>query len=69
VSLTILNPATEESIAGLEQAGVEKTDAAVSHARAAFAVWRAVSPADRARLRRLATLVEENADEHALRTR
>ena len=60
MSLTVLNPATEEPIAELEQAGVEQTDAAVARARAAFPAWRAVSPADRARLlRRLATLVEE----------
>ena len=64
--LTVLNPATEEPLAELEQAGVEETDAAVDAARAAFPAWRAVTPADRARvLRRLATLVEEHADELA----
>ena len=61
MTLTVLNPATEEPIAELEQAGVEETDAAVARAKAAFPAWRAVAPADRARLlRRLATLVEEN---------
>ena len=60
MTLTVVNPATEEPIAELEQAGVEETDAAVARARAAFPAWRAVAPADRARLlRRLATLVEE----------
>ena len=64
MSLTVLNPATEEAIATLEQAGVEETDAAVARARAAFAAWRAVSPADRGRLlRRLATIVEEHHEE------
>ncbi len=64
--LTVLNPATEEPIAELEQAGVEETDAAVARAKAAFPHWKAVSPSDRARLlRRLATLVEENAEELA----
>ena len=64
--LTVLNPATEEPIAELEQAGVEETDAAVARAKAAFPAWRAVAPADRARLlRRLATLVEEHAEELA----
>ena len=64
--LTILNPATEESLAELEQAGVEETDAAVVRARASFPSWRAVAPADRARLlRRLASLVEEHAEELA----
>jgi acyl-CoA reductase-like NAD-dependent aldehyde dehydrogenase len=64
VSLTVLNPATEEAIATLEQAGVEETDAAVARARAAFPAWRAVSPADRGRLlRRLATIIEEHHEE------
>ena len=60
----VLNPATEEAIAELESAGVEETDAAVARAKAAFPAWRAVAPADRARLlRRLATLVEEHHEE------
>jgi betaine-aldehyde dehydrogenase len=64
--LTVLNPATEEPIAELEQAGVEETDAAVARAKSAFPAWRAVSPADRARLLRgLATLVEEHGEELA----
>jgi acyl-CoA reductase-like NAD-dependent aldehyde dehydrogenase len=64
--LTVLNPATEEPIAELEQAGVEETDAAVALAKAAFPAWKAVAPTDRARLlRRLATLVEEHAEELA----
>ena len=62
-----MNPATEETIAELEPAGVAETDAAVARARAAFPAWRAVAPADRARLlRRLAALVETHADELAL---
>jgi len=64
--ITVLNPATEEPIAELPEAGVEETDAAVARAKAAFPAWRAVAPADRARLlRRLATLVEEHAAELA----
>ncbi|HEY3543886.1 MAG TPA: aldehyde dehydrogenase family protein, partial [Gaiellaceae bacterium] len=60
----VLNPATEEPLAELESAGVEETDAAVARARDAFPAWRAVAPADRARLlRRLATLVEEHHEE------
>jgi acyl-CoA reductase-like NAD-dependent aldehyde dehydrogenase len=66
VGLTVLNPATAESIAELERAGVEEADAAVARAKAAFPAWRAVSPSDRARLlRRLATLVEERSEELA----
>jgi len=64
--LTVRNPATEEPLAELEQAGVEETDAAVARAKGAFPAWKAVAPADRARLlRRLATLVEEHAEELA----
>jgi betaine-aldehyde dehydrogenase len=66
VTVTVVNPATEQPIAELEEAGVEETDAAVARAKAAFPAWRAVAPIDRARLlRRLATLVEENAEELA----
>jgi acyl-CoA reductase-like NAD-dependent aldehyde dehydrogenase len=63
---TVLNPATEEAIAEVEAAGVEETDAAVARAGEAFPAWRAVAPADRARLlRRVATLVEEHGEELA----
>jgi acyl-CoA reductase-like NAD-dependent aldehyde dehydrogenase len=66
VTLTVLNPATEEPIAELDQAGIEEADAAVARARAAFPGWRAVSPQDRGRLlRRLAALVEEHGEELA----
>jgi acyl-CoA reductase-like NAD-dependent aldehyde dehydrogenase len=67
MSLAVVNPATEETIAELPSAGVEETDGAVAAARRAFPGWRAVAPADRARLlRRLATLVEDHAEELAL---
>jgi len=66
VTLTVLNPATEEPIIELEQAGVEEADAAVARADKALPEWRRVAPADRARLlRRLGTLVEEHAEELA----
>jgi acyl-CoA reductase-like NAD-dependent aldehyde dehydrogenase len=66
VAVTVINPATEETIATLEEAGVEETDAAVARARAAFPAWRDVSPRDRGRLlRRLATLVDEHSEELA----
>jgi len=64
VTVTVVNPATEQTIATLDSAGVAETDAAVAAATAAFPAWRAVSPADRGRLlRRLATLVEEHHEE------
>ncbi len=66
MTLTVLNPATEQPIAELEQAGVDETNEAVARAKAAFPAWRAVAPNDRARLlRRLATLVEEHSEELA----
>src|SRR5207302_6605977 len=66
MSLAVINPATEEPIAELEEAGIDETDAAVARAKAAFPEWRNVTPTDRSRLlRRLATLVEEHAEELA----
>jgi acyl-CoA reductase-like NAD-dependent aldehyde dehydrogenase len=66
VTVTVLNPATEETIATLDEDGVAEADAAVARARAAFPAWRDVSPHDRGRLlRRLATLVEEHGEELA----
>jgi acyl-CoA reductase-like NAD-dependent aldehyde dehydrogenase len=66
VALTVINPATEQPLAELDQAGVAETDAAVARAKAAFPAWRTVAPPDRARLlRRLATLVEEHTEELA----
>ena len=66
MSVTVVNPATEETIAELDEAGVEETDAAIARAKSAFPSWCAVAPADRARLlRRLASLVEENSEDLA----
>ncbi len=66
MSLTVLNPATEQPIAELQQAGREETDAAVARAKAAYPAWRAVAPTSRSRLlRRLATLVEDHTEELA----
>jgi len=50
VTLTVLEPATEQVLAELPRAGAEEADAAVARARAAYPAWRAVSPPDRARL-------------------
>jgi acyl-CoA reductase-like NAD-dependent aldehyde dehydrogenase len=66
VSVRVTNPATEEQIAELDEAGIDEADEAVARAARAFPAWRAVAPADRARLlRRVATLVEEHAEELA----
>ena len=66
MTLHVVNPATEAVIAELEQAGIDEADEAVSRAKAAGPAWRAVAPEDRGRLlRRVATLVEEHAEELA----
>jgi acyl-CoA reductase-like NAD-dependent aldehyde dehydrogenase len=49
-TLHVLEPATEEVLAELTAAGPEDADAAVARAKAALPAWRAVAPADRARL-------------------
>jgi acyl-CoA reductase-like NAD-dependent aldehyde dehydrogenase len=62
----VINPATEETIAEVEEAGVEQADGAVARAKAAFPTWRALPPSHRARLlREVARLVEEHAEELA----
>src|SRR3954470_18357776 len=54
-------------MATIPRAGVEEVDAAVARARAAYPAWRAVAPADRARLLlRLSAVVEEHGDELAV---
>src|SRR4051812_29565344 len=50
MTLTVLEPATEEVLAQIEQAGADEADAAVARAKAALPAWRAVAPADRSRL-------------------
>ena len=50
MTLTVLEPATEAVLAEIPRAGVAETDAAVARAKAAYPAWRAVPPADRARL-------------------
>jgi acyl-CoA reductase-like NAD-dependent aldehyde dehydrogenase len=67
VAVSVVNPATEETIAELPEAGVEETDEAVARAREAFPAWRALPPSHRVwMLRRLGMLVEEHAEELAL---
>ena len=62
----IVNPATEQVIALVPVHGADATDEAVARAVEAGPAWRAVAPADRARLmRRFAAAVEEHAEELA----
>jgi len=65
-TLTVLEPATEAVLDTIPSAGPEAVDAAIARARAAFGAWRAVAPADRARLlRRISDAVAEHAEELA----
>lgn len=62
----VLNPATEEVVAEVAPLGVAEVDAAVARAVAAGPAWRAVAPADRARLlRRFAAAVDAHVEELA----
>src|SRR5438132_5081217 len=59
----VLDPATEDVVATVELFDVEQTDAAIARASAALPAWRAVAPADRARLlRRFAAVVDAHVD-------
>jgi betaine-aldehyde dehydrogenase len=64
--LSVIEPATEQVLAEIPQAGIEETDRAVARAKAAYPAWRAVTPRDRANvLRRLAAAVEQNLEKLA----
>lgn len=66
MKLQVINPASGQPVAEVDQAGIDETDHAVARARAAAPRWRAAKPVDRARLlRRLAVLVEEHREELA----
>ncbi|MEA2256713.1 MAG: hypothetical protein QOG35_2758 [Solirubrobacteraceae bacterium] len=66
-TLKVIEPATEGVLAEIPRATADDVDAAVARARAAFPAWRAVAPADRARLlHRLANVLEEHLDELAV---
>jgi betaine-aldehyde dehydrogenase len=64
--IEVIEPATEEVMAEVPRGGVEEVDAAVARAKAAFPAWRAVAPADRAKLLRdLAEAIEARLQELA----
>jgi betaine-aldehyde dehydrogenase len=64
--LRVIEPATEQVLAEVPQAGIDETDQAVARAKAAYPAWRAVTPRDRANLmRRIAAGVEQNAEKLA----
>jgi len=62
----VLDPATEEVVTEVESFDAAQVDATVARAVAAGPAWRAVAPADRARLlRRFAAVVDAHVDELA----
>ncbi|MDQ4504114.1 aldehyde dehydrogenase family protein [Sinomonas sp. ASV322] len=64
--VTVLNPATAEPVAVVPLADLAETDAAIERAHRAFPAWRAVAPADRARLlRNFAAVVDSHLEELA----
>src|SRR5687767_4241810 len=65
-TMEVLEPATEEVLAEVPRAGVEEADAAIARAKEAFPEWRAVAPADRARiLRAISGAIEDAAEDLA----
>jgi acyl-CoA reductase-like NAD-dependent aldehyde dehydrogenase len=65
-TFTVLNPATEETVATVPSTSVEETDAAIARAVAAQAAWRAVAPGERAALlRAFADAVDTHNEELA----
>ncbi len=64
--MKVIEPATEDVLAEVAEAGVEDADRAVGRAKAAFPAWRAVTPGDRAKLlRRFAAAVADRAEDLA----
>jgi betaine-aldehyde dehydrogenase len=65
--LTVIEPATEAVLEEIPRASAEDVDAAVERARKAFPSWRAVGPAERARLlHALADTLADRQDELAV---
>jgi betaine-aldehyde dehydrogenase len=64
--IEVIEPATEQVMAQLPDAGEEELDAAVARAKQAYPAWRAVEPAERsALLRSLADAIEAKGEELA----
>jgi acyl-CoA reductase-like NAD-dependent aldehyde dehydrogenase len=63
----VVNPATEQIVQTVALTSAQETDAAIERAHAAWPAWRAVAPADRARLlRRFASAVDADLENLAL---
>jgi acyl-CoA reductase-like NAD-dependent aldehyde dehydrogenase len=65
-TIEVIEPATERVMAEVPRAGAEEVDAAVARAKGAFPAWRAVAPAERAKLlRELADALDARREELA----
>src|SRR5947207_2418932 len=65
--IQVIEPATEQVMVEVPQAGAADVDACVARAKEAYPAWRAVSPGDRAALlRRLADAIEARLDDLAV---
>ena len=63
IAFDVINPATEEVVRSVPLTTADGTDAAIARAGAALPAWRAVAPADRARLlRRFADAVDADIE-------
>ena len=61
--LKVVEPATEEVLAEVPEAGIEEAEEAIARGKAAFPAWRAVTPGDRAKvLRRIASRLEKQVE-------
>jgi acyl-CoA reductase-like NAD-dependent aldehyde dehydrogenase len=66
-TLTVIEPATEAVLEEVPRAGIEETDAAVARAKQALPAWRAMAPADRAKLlHRLADALDDKREQLAV---
>ena len=62
-TLRVIEPATEQVLAELQEATVEEADQAVARAKAAYPAWKALAPKDRANLmRRIAAAIEKQSE-------
>jgi betaine-aldehyde dehydrogenase len=65
-TLRVIEPATEEVLAELQEATVDEADEAVARAKAAYPAWKALNPKDRGNLlRRIASAIDKHSEELA----
>jgi betaine-aldehyde dehydrogenase len=65
-TLRVIEPATEQVLAELQEGTVEDADRAVARAKAAYPAWKALAPKERANLmRRIAAAIDRHSEELA----